>query len=128
VTWKIYTPASSCFPLTKMLPIQINKCFIVCSPPTEADEYVLCCIQINASGVLCIRPDFNRGRRPYIIETTTLGRGMVILIMQLRNPVVQKKKKIVSRSSRCIKARLLDISNVPRQDTHTKKNLSWKDC
>ncbi|KAK7087621.1 tectonic-like complex member MKS1 [Littorina saxatilis] len=40
----------------------------------EQDEYVLCCLQVNANGVLCIRPDFNRGRKPYIIETITIGR------------------------------------------------------
>ena len=43
----------------------------------EQDEYVLCSLQVNANGVLCIRPDFNRGRKPYIIETMTLGRGRV---------------------------------------------------
>ncbi|XP_076452479.1 tectonic-like complex member MKS1 [Babylonia areolata] len=43
-------------------------------PSEEQDEYVLCCLQVNANGVLCIRPDFSRGRKPYIIETITLGR------------------------------------------------------
>ncbi|KAL8615771.1 hypothetical protein ACOMHN_040266 [Nucella lapillus] len=45
-------------------------------PSEERDEYVLCCLQVNANGVLCIRPDFNRGRKPYIIETLTLGRDV----------------------------------------------------
>ncbi|KAK7505914.1 hypothetical protein BaRGS_00002636 [Batillaria attramentaria] len=40
----------------------------------EEDEYVLCCLQLNANGVLCIRPDFNRGRKPYITETLSAGR------------------------------------------------------
>ncbi|XP_046570750.1 Meckel syndrome type 1 protein-like [Haliotis rubra] len=38
----------------------------------ETDEYILCMLQIDANGVLSIRPDFNRGRKPYLIETASV--------------------------------------------------------
>jgi hypothetical protein len=44
-------------------------------PFEEGDEVVLCSLQLDANGVLCIRPDFNRGRKPYVAETASLGRG-----------------------------------------------------
>ncbi|KAK0058729.1 Meckel syndrome type 1 protein [Biomphalaria pfeifferi] len=43
--------------------------------PDETDEYVLCAIKIDANGVLCVRPDFTGGRRPYSIETFMTREG-----------------------------------------------------
>ncbi|XP_061196324.1 uncharacterized protein LOC133204586 [Saccostrea echinata] len=43
-------------------------------PYEEGDEVILCSLQLDANGVLCIRPDFNRGRKPYVAETASLGR------------------------------------------------------
>ena len=43
--------------------------------PSADDEYVLCTIRVDGNGVLSIRPDFNKSRKPYKIETTGLGRG-----------------------------------------------------
>ncbi len=56
------------------------------SEPTEADEQVLCTIRYDANGVLSVRPDFNKSRKAYRIETQGMGRGgfpfinLVILI------------------------------------------------
>ncbi|XP_041350207.1 Meckel syndrome type 1 protein-like [Gigantopelta aegis] len=41
------------------------------SPPSPDNEYVLCEIVLQAPGVLSINPDFNCGRVPYIVETTS---------------------------------------------------------
>ncbi|GFO19904.1 Meckel syndrome type 1 protein [Plakobranchus ocellatus] len=38
-------------------------------PAEEYDEYVLCALKVDANGVLCVRPDFTCGRKPYSIET-----------------------------------------------------------
>ncbi|XP_064612245.1 tectonic-like complex member MKS1 [Liolophura sinensis] len=61
-------------------PVQTMFIMADCSPterPAEAsDEIVVCSIQIDANGVLAIRPDFNKGRKPYVIETTGLGRDV----------------------------------------------------
>ena len=41
------------------------------SPPSPDKEYVLCEIVLQAPGVLSMNPDFNFGRQPYIVETTS---------------------------------------------------------
>lgn len=41
---------------------------------TEDYEFVLCTIKADSNGVVSIAPDFNKGKKPYRIETTTLGR------------------------------------------------------
>ncbi|ESO97860.1 hypothetical protein LOTGIDRAFT_228399 [Lottia gigantea] len=43
-------------------------------PASEESENILCSLHVDAHGVLSIRPDFNRGRKAYIIETGTLGK------------------------------------------------------
>ncbi|KAK6183795.1 hypothetical protein SNE40_002424 [Patella caerulea] len=43
-------------------------------PTSEEHEYILCMLHIDANGVISVRPDFNRGRKAYIIETISLGR------------------------------------------------------
>ena len=44
---------------------------------SDADEVVLCTIKVDASGVLSIHPDFNRGRKAYIAESDVdFARGM----------------------------------------------------
>ena len=48
---------------------------IICREPTASDEHVLCTIRMDGNGVLSIRPDFNKSRKAYKIETTGLGRG-----------------------------------------------------
>ncbi|CAG5126400.1 unnamed protein product [Candidula unifasciata] len=40
-------------------------------PATEADEYILCALKVDANGVLSVRPDFTSGRKPYSIESLT---------------------------------------------------------
>ncbi|XP_019622108.1 PREDICTED: Meckel syndrome type 1 protein-like [Branchiostoma belcheri] len=37
--------------------------------PELSDEYVLCSIQVDNNGVISIKPDFNRSRGPYRLET-----------------------------------------------------------
>ena len=43
--------------------------FFISRMATDEEEVVLCTIKIDASGVLSIHPDFNRGRKAYIAET-----------------------------------------------------------
>ncbi|KAL5016147.1 hypothetical protein ScPMuIL_005736 [Solemya velum] len=40
----------------------------------DGEECILCSIQMDANGVLCIKPDFNQGRKQYVVETTGVGR------------------------------------------------------
>lgn len=43
---------------------------------TDEEEVVLCTIQMDASGVVSMHPDFNRGRKAYIKESQKdFGRG-----------------------------------------------------
>ncbi|PVD32888.1 hypothetical protein C0Q70_08335 [Pomacea canaliculata] len=44
-----------------------------CSP---LPMYIPSTVDLTANGVLCMRPDFNRGRKPYVIETTGTGRDV----------------------------------------------------
>jgi len=36
---------------------------------------VLCTIKYDSNGVLMIRPDFNKGRKAYKVETAGIGKG-----------------------------------------------------
>ncbi|XP_014677032.1 PREDICTED: Meckel syndrome type 1 protein-like [Priapulus caudatus] len=40
----------------------------------SSDEYVLCTIKVDAHGVITTKPDFNRGQKPYTVETDGLGK------------------------------------------------------
>lgn len=43
---------------------------------TDEEEVILCTIQMDASGVISIHPDFNRGRKAYVKESQKdFGRG-----------------------------------------------------
>jgi len=42
---------------------------------TEADEAVLCALKVDCNGVLSIKPDFNKRRRPYKVGGGLNGRG-----------------------------------------------------
>ncbi|ELU09204.1 hypothetical protein CAPTEDRAFT_157534 [Capitella teleta] len=44
--------------------------------PNEADEFVICTIRVDGNGVLSIKPDFNKGGRPYKLEAPGMGRDM----------------------------------------------------
>ncbi|XP_013384089.1 Meckel syndrome type 1 protein [Lingula anatina] len=41
---------------------------------TIEDEYVLCVIKVDINGVISIKPDFSKGKKPYRIETQSIGR------------------------------------------------------
>ncbi|XP_074641528.1 tectonic-like complex member MKS1 [Tubulanus polymorphus] len=43
-------------------------------PSTDDDEFVLCTINVDSNGVVSVCPDFSRGRKPYRVETSTMGR------------------------------------------------------
>lgn len=47
----------------------------LCREPTESEEYVLCTIKVDANGVITMKPNFNHNKRPYRIETESLGKG-----------------------------------------------------
>ncbi|KAK3083758.1 hypothetical protein FSP39_002734 [Pinctada imbricata] len=59
---------------------------------TPADEVILCSVQLDANGVVCIRPDFNRGRRPYIAETASLGREVFEYTIEHASKVMNRQE------------------------------------
>ena len=48
--------------------------------PTEDDEYVLATIKFDANGVVSIKPDYNKGRKAYRVESHGIGRGKSSLL------------------------------------------------
>ncbi|CAL1531946.1 unnamed protein product [Lymnaea stagnalis] len=60
-------------------PIQVMYIMADLSPPNktpdETDEYVLCALKVDANGVLCVKPDYSCGRKPYSIETYMTREG-----------------------------------------------------
>lgn len=48
---------------------------VIFREPTEDDEFVLCTIKVDANGVITMKPNFNHNRKPYRIETDSLGKG-----------------------------------------------------
>ncbi|XP_033731555.1 Meckel syndrome type 1 protein-like isoform X1 [Pecten maximus] len=40
---------------------------------TLQEEAVLCMIQMDANGVICMRPDFSKGKKPYVVENNIKG-------------------------------------------------------
>ncbi len=62
--------------------IPIFKLIHIFSEPTESDEHVLCTIRYDANGVLSVRPDFNKTRKAYRIETQGMGRGGFLIMFQ----------------------------------------------
>ena len=53
------------------------KCIIYCNSRSALpdDEVILGTATLDSNGVLCMRPDFNRGRKPYVVETSSFGKG-----------------------------------------------------
>ncbi|XP_048772095.2 tectonic-like complex member MKS1 [Ostrea edulis] len=62
-------------------------------PFEEGDEVVLCSLQLDANGVLCIRPDFNRGRKPYVAETASLGREVFEYTIEHDSKVMSRQEQ-----------------------------------
>ncbi|XP_036355391.1 Meckel syndrome type 1 protein homolog [Octopus sinensis] len=50
--------------------------FYNCSEPRPEDERVLCAIEADSNGVVSIRPDLSKGRKPYTIGSSGLGRDV----------------------------------------------------
>ncbi|XP_021374695.1 Meckel syndrome type 1 protein-like isoform X2 [Mizuhopecten yessoensis] len=40
---------------------------------TKEEEAVLCTVQIDANGVISLQPDFNKGKKPYVVENNIKG-------------------------------------------------------
>lgn len=53
--------------------------------PDERDEVVLCAIQVDESGVISVKPDFNDNTKPYRVESA-VGRGKIGSPLLLRRP------------------------------------------
>ena len=51
------------------------------SEPLEKNEVVLVTIKMDSNGVLSIKPDYNKGRKPYKADQGMLGRGSHIYLM-----------------------------------------------
>ena len=71
------------------------------------DEYVVCSLQVDANGVLCVRPDFNSGQKGYIIETSTRGRGTGVYISKHFRDII-----VYYYGCRLLCARLCNISSL----------------
>lgn len=67
----------SSFPLNATSTINIYYQFPHFRTPTEDDEFVLCTIKVDANGVITMKPNFNQNRKPYRIETDSLGKGEI---------------------------------------------------
>ncbi|KAK2168670.1 hypothetical protein LSH36_15g14053 [Paralvinella palmiformis] len=61
--------------------------------PTEADEFVLCTIKYNEKGVIVIRPDFNKGRKAYKIESIGLGRDLFQYTLEHSSPQLTRQEQ-----------------------------------
>ena len=47
-----------------------------CRTHKSEDEVVLCTIKVDVNGVVSIKPDFNKGRKAYKVESGgIMGRG-----------------------------------------------------
>ncbi|RUS73011.1 hypothetical protein EGW08_019217 [Elysia chlorotica] len=78
-------------------PIQVMYIMADLSPadrPAElSDEYVLCAIKVDANGVLCMRPDFSCGRKPYSVETLLSREGFEYTIENVSKDMSRQEQE-----------------------------------
>ncbi|CAG2234047.1 MKS1 [Mytilus edulis] len=62
-------------------------------PATPDEEVILGIVALDCNGVLCMRPDFNRGRKPYVVETSSFGKEVFEYMIEHASKVMNRQEQ-----------------------------------
>ncbi|XP_052072573.1 tectonic-like complex member MKS1 [Mytilus californianus] len=60
---------------------------------TPDEEVILGIVALDCNGVLCMRPDFNRGRKPYVVETSSFGKEVFEYTIEHASKVMNRQEQ-----------------------------------